>query len=115
MTKLRNPFLPTIPDELGNVTINELLCDEATDFTKKGNKVSFRRNTPFGTATLEIENFASGRKTITQSTVPYQSKKSDYIDDIIEMKRSGMIQKDIAYRLGISESYVTMLLKEAGN
>lgn len=108
------PIPITLPSDLGNTTLNELLNAEDTEFTKKGNKLSFRRCTNYGTATLEIESFDTGRKMITQSTVPSKRKKADYINDIIEMKKKGMKQKDIAFYLGISESYVTMLLKEAG-
>ncbi|PPK79867.1 hypothetical protein BXY41_10892 [Lacrimispora xylanisolvens] len=115
--KLRPALSPipiSLPEELGNTTLNDLLNAEDAEFIKKGNKLSIRRVTDFGTATLEIESYDSGRKTITQSTTPQPYRKYDYIDDIIEMKKDGMKQKDIAFRLGISESYVTMLLKEAG-
>ena len=111
--KIINPLTVTLPENLGNQTLNQLLNSEDTEFTKKGNKVSIRRRTDFGTATLELESFDTGRRTTTQSVVPSKSKKADYLDDIIQMKKSGMKQKDIAFQLGISEAYVTKLLKEA--
>lgn len=107
------PIPISLPEDIGNTTLNDLLNSEDTEFTKRGNKMSFRRCADFGTATLEIESYDTGRKTITQSTVPIRGKKANYIDDILEMKRSGMKQKDIAFRLGISEAYVTKLLKES--
>lgn len=107
-----SPVPISLPEDLGNTTLNDLLNDKDTEFTKRGNKMSFRRCTDFGTATLEIESYDTGRQTITQSTAPNMGQKSNYIDDIIQMKESGMKQKDIAFRLGISESYVTKLLKE---
>lgn len=113
--KLISPIKPlpiSLPEEIGNTTLNDLLNSKDTEFTKRGNKISFRRCTDFGIATLEIESYDTGRQTITQSTIPSKEKKSNYIDDIIEMKRSGMKQKDIAFRLGISESYVSQLIKE---
>lgn len=109
-----SPTHISLPDNLRNLTLNDLLNDDDTEVIKKGNKMKFKRASEYGTATLEIENYETGRSTITQSTVPAYPRKSDYIDDIIEMKRSGMKQKDIAFRLGISESYVTKLLKDAG-
>lgn len=119
MSKKLNPAVRPIsislPNELGDTTLNELLNDENTEFTKKGNKISFRKCGDFGTATFEIESYNTGRQTITQSTVPNMGKKSNYIDDIIQMKQSGMKQKDIAFQLGISESYVTKLLHEYYN
>lgn len=102
----------SLPGDIGNTTLNELLNDKDTEILKKGNKLSFKRVTDIGVATLEIETFETGRSTISQSTVPSRSPKSDYIDDIIEMKKHGMKQKDIAFQLGISESYVTKLLKD---
>lgn len=114
--KLITPITPlplSLPEDIGNTTLNDLLNSKDTEFTKRGNKMSFRRCTDFGTATLEIESYDTGRQTITQSTAPIREKKSNYIEDIVEMKRNGMKQKDIAFRLGISESYVTKLLKES--
>lgn len=113
--KTTSPVKPvplSLPEELGNTTLNELLNDQNTEFTKKGNKISFRKSTDFGVATLEIESYDTGRKTICQTTVPKRTKKADYIDDIIQMKKSGIKQKDIALRLGMSEPYVTKLLKD---
>lgn len=107
-----NPVPLSLPEELGNTTLNELLNDENTEFIKKGNKMSFRKNTEFGVATLEIESYDTGRQTICQSTVPKRAKKADHIDDIIQMKKNGIKQKDIAFRLGMSEPYVTKLLKD---
>ncbi len=114
MSKKPVPYsLPiTLPDTIGNVTVNELINASDSEVLKKGNKISIRRVTDIGIATLEIESYDTGRKKITQSAVPHLSKKADYIDDIIEMKKCGMKQKDIAFHLGISESYVTKLLKE---
>lgn len=107
-----SPIHISLPDVLGNATLNDLLNSPDTEVTKKGNKLSIKRYTEFGTATLEIESHDTGRQTITQTTTPRRSKKADYLDDIIEMKRSGIKQKDIAFRLGISEAYVTKLLQE---
>lgn len=113
--KVMSPVKPvslSLPKELGNTTLNELLNDKNTEFTKKGSKISFRKSTDFGVATLEIETYDTGRKTIYQSIVPKRAKKADYIDDIIQMKKSGIKQKDIALHLGMSEPYVTKLLKD---
>lgn len=115
MSKKKSSIIPvsiSLPEEIGNITLNQLLSFNDTEFKKKGNKMSFRRSTDFGVATLEIESYETGRKTICQSTVPKKNKKADYIEDIIEMKKQGMKQKDIAFQLGISEAYVTKLLKD---
>ncbi len=106
------PIPISLPDDIGNTTLNDLLNDKNTEFSKKGNKISFKRATDIGIATLEIETFDTGRTTITQSTAPSRTSKYDYIDDIIEMKNRGMKQKDIAFQLNISESYISKLLKD---
>lgn len=114
-TEMISPLVPaliSLPEELGNTTLNQLLQHNDTEIIKKGNKLSFRRNTDFGIATLEIETYETGRKNISQSTVPKRCPKSAYIYDIIKMKQNGMKQKDIAFQLGISESYVTKLIQE---
>ena len=113
--KIISPIHPatlSLPETLGNTTLNDLLIDENTEVVKKKNKLSFRRNTEFGVATLEIESYDSGRKTIFQSTIPKKDKKADHVDDIIKMKKNGIKQKDIAFQLGMSESYVTKLLQD---
>lgn len=107
-----SPITVSLPENLGNKTLNELLISDDTEFKKKGNKISIRRCTDFGTATLEIESYDTGRKMVMQSSVPHKNRKLEYIDDIVAMKKSGMKQKDIAFNLGISESYVTKLLKD---
>lgn len=109
------PISLSLPESLKNMTLHELLNSENTEFTKKKNKLLFRRVDDFGTATLEIDTNSTGRRTITQSTVPAYPKKSDYIDDIVNMSKDGMKQKDIAFQLGISPSYVNKLLKDANS
>lgn len=113
MTKPRNPLSPVLPKVFGDTTINDLMSDDI-EFTKKGNKVTMRRQNDFGTSTAEMEISESGRTTIIQSSVPHQEKKADYLEDIIEMKKRGISQKDIAFRLKLSESYVSKSLKKAG-
>ena len=105
-----SPTHLSLPEELGNMTVNQLMNDDNTEVYKKNNKLSMRRKSDFGVATLEIESYSTGRNTICQSTVPHRDKKKDYLDDILEMKRQGLSQKEIAFRLGLSESYVSKLL-----
>lgn len=115
MSEILKPLMVPIislPDNLGNMTVNELLCMPDTEITKKGNKLQLRRITNFGTATLEINTYDTNIKTVFQSSVPSHPGKKELLPDIIRMKKAGVLQKDIAFQLGISESYVTKLLKE---
>ncbi len=113
--KARPALIPThisLPTELGDMTVNQLINDDNTEVYKKKNKLSMRRKTEFGIATLEIESYDTGRNTICQTTVPHREKKKDYLDDILAMKQQKVSQKEIAFKLGLSESYVSKLLKE---
>ena len=98
-------------NEIGNSTINELLSDPNTEITKKGNRLSMRHRSKNGVATLELSSYDTERRELRMSSVPNKSYKVDYTNDILEMKRQGMLQKDIAFELGISEAYVSLILK----
>ena len=110
-TDLATPKL-SLPSELGKMTLDDLLNDEDTEVIKKKNKISFRRSSDFGVATLELASYPSGRKTMSTSSVPQKEKKKEYLGEIIEMKSQRMSQKEIAFQLGLSESYVSKLLKK---
>lgn len=101
-----------LPDEINNITIGELINHPDTDVVKKGNKLSMRRRMEHGIATLELSSYPTGRQGLKMSSVPHRERKKDYKEDIIAMKQDGMRQKDIAFELGISESYVTKILRQ---
>ncbi len=103
-----------LPSKISSLTIGELLNHPDTVVVKKGNKLSMRRQTEDGVATLELSSYATGRQEAKMSSLPRRERKKDYREDIIAMKRSGMLQKDIAFELGISESYVTKILRQPG-
>lgn len=103
----------SLPDEIGNVTVNDLLNHPDTDMVKKGNKVSIRRRSEHGVTTLEFTSYETGRSEFRSASVPHLERKKDYLDDILAMKRSGMRQKDIAFELGISEAYVSKILRKS--
>ncbi len=102
----------SLPDEIGNSTVNELMRHPDTDVIKHGNRVSLRRRSEYGVATLEFTSYDTGRRTAKMSSVPNRERKKDFTEDIIAMKQDGMRQKDIAFELGISESYVSRILRQ---
>ncbi|MCC8152097.1 MAG: hypothetical protein LIO96_11770 [Lachnospiraceae bacterium] len=101
-----------LPDDIGNRTVNDLLNSPNTTVIKRGNKISIRNESDQGVATLEYSTYSLGHRSLKASTAPRKEYKRDYREDIIEMKRSGMRQKDIAFELGISEAYISTLLKQ---
>ncbi len=107
-----SPNYLSLPKNTGNMTLNELMNDEHAEVYKKNNKLSIRKKADFGVTTLEIEFYDSGMSTMCKSSVPHRDRKKDYLDDILELKREGLSQKIIAFRLGVSESYVSKLLKD---
>lgn len=54
----------------------------------------------------------TGRRTTKVTDVPLRDSKKDYLQDIWEMKAAGEKQKDIADALGMSQGYVSRLLKK---
>ncbi len=98
-------------EKLGNTRIIDLLNDPGTEITKKGNKLSLRYRTEEGVASLNVTSYETGRNEVQMSAVPNRTRKTDYAEDIITMKKQGMLQKDIAYKLGISEATVSNILK----
>lgn len=110
-TSLSNQFNALhLPDEIGNVTVNDLMNHPDTEVIKKGNKISIRRRSEQGVATLEFASYRTSRKEMKMSSVPRKERKKDYKEDILAMKREGMTQKAIAFELGISEAYVSRII-----
>lgn len=54
----------------------------------------------------------TGRRTTKVTEVPIKDNKKDYLQDILEMRAAGEKQEDIAHELGISQGYVSRLLKK---
>lgn len=106
-----SPISFNLPNKIGNMTVSDLMQSENSEIHYKKGKLSIRNCTDEITTTLEIASYPTGRKTTRLSSVPTQGKKADYLDDVRQMLAEGMKQKDIAFELGISESYVTQLKK----
>lgn len=98
--------------KIGNITINDLMNDPKTDIVKRGNKISMRYQTEEGVASFEFAAYDTDRQTFYASSAPGKVYKKDYASDIHQMKNQGIRQKDIAFELGISESYVSKILKQ---
>ncbi len=102
---------PTLLSEIGNLTINQILDNPNTEIIKKGNRMSIRYNSKLGIMTAELASYSTNHCELRVSSVPNKTRKIDYIENILEMKKQGMLQKDIAFELDISEPYVSYILK----
>lgn len=102
-----------LPDEIGTVTVNDLMNHPDTEVVKKGNTLTLRRRSEHGVTTLEFSSYGTGRQEMKMSSIPRREYKKDYKEDIIAMKRDGLTQKRIAFELGISESYVSSILRHS--
>lgn len=111
MSKKNSLVTINLPDEVGNLTINELL-EMGGDVQATANKVSVRKTMETGVVSFQFETFPEGGAKEKFANLLHKKKKEEYREDIIAMKQSGMKQKDIADELGISPSYVTQLLKD---
>lgn len=98
-----------IPEDLRNITLNELFAFENNDhidISKRDNKVIIkiiRNNIQF---TLLINQ-------ITMNSVETKLSKEELIKEITRLKKQRISQKNIADILNISQSYVSILSKEA--
>lgn len=110
VSKVTTPFFPN--EAIGNMTLNEIMNSADTDIIKRGNKLSMRRKTASGVFTFEYAEYDSGRQEAKSSNVPTHKYKKDFEQDVVDMKRQGYLQKDIAFELGMSEAYVSRILKK---
>ena len=99
-----------IPVEMKSMTLEQIVesCDE---FSIKGNTMLMKKVMPEGVFSIEYKNYA-GVSSIRQMKAPSYQEKKDYREAIVEMKREGMTQTEIANALDISQSYVSKLLKK---
>lgn len=91
-------------DEIGELTLNELINHPTTEVIKKGNRVTLKRRTETGIYIFEYTRIASRN--------PDNGEPADIYKQVVEMKNDGMLQKDIALELNISESFVSHVLKK---
>lgn len=91
-------------DEIGNLTLNELINHPTTEVMKKGNRITLKRRTETGIYIFEYTRITSKS--------PCDGEPVDIYKQIVDMKNKGMLQKDIALELDISESFVSYVLKK---
>lgn len=101
-----------IPQSLSNKTIGEIIKAPNTELSAKNGSVVIRNKTPGLVYTFAVNTFSNGGGEMKTTAHPCQNVKKSNKPIIKEMAKRGKSQKDIAYELGMSQSYVSKLLKD---
>jgi len=101
-----------LPDEFRSMRVGDFIDSEDMEVHIRKGKISMRRRTEDFVATLDYSQYETGRCIASSSSVPVRGRKSEYIDDIRQMRCEGMTQEDIAFELCMSQSYVSRLLRD---
>lgn len=107
MVQKNNLVSVNLPSSLKNTTLNDLIHSDDVDLHKAKGKLAIRKSTSEGTLTIQYEEYGDGYQKCIQTAVPKKNKKKDYANEIKQLKKAGMKQKDIAFELGMSEAYVS--------
>lgn len=75
-------------------------------------ELNIRQKTPDDIMSYKHQVSGTGRRTTEITRVPLKDSKKEYLQDIREMRSAGKKQKDIADALGMSQGYVSRLLKK---
>lgn len=111
--EITNYIKSPIPEVLAQKKIGELLQDSCdNEIVVRNKSVTMRKMSDDGILTVSYTARSNGGYEITQTENPIQSEKKDNLPFIEEMLKDGKSQKDIAYELGMSPSYVSKLLKD---
>ena len=96
--------------ELDSFTLSDLLRDKEAEILKKGSVLKVRKRVDDHLVTLEVRSYPDGMS-LSQSSFKNNGKKKKLAGTVKAMRAEGKTQQEIAYNLGISQSYVVKLLK----
>ena len=92
---------------LANLTMAEIQqTADKIEITKE--KIKLQKKVDNTLLTIQIDSYEEGTFT-TFGKVVLPDKKSDYTDTVLSMLSNGEKQKDIAFKLGISQSLVSKI------
>lgn len=104
-------MIPFLPEELQSVTLGELLGSGDFEISKKGNKTKITKVRPDSTISLEYTEYPQG-KSLTATQVDTTGSKRDRKETVRELRKEGKTQAEIARLTGMSQPYVSSLLRE---
>lgn len=101
-----------VPSALLNKTIGEIIKEPNTEFSSKNGSFVIRQTKSDSVFTATFNTFSNGGGEVKATAHPCQNEKKSNRPIIEEMIKRGKSQKDIAHELGMSQSYVSKLLKD---
>lgn len=100
-----------LPEKLQGVTLGELLSSGDFEISKKGNKTKITRIRPDSIISLEYTEYAQG-KSLAANQVDITGSKRDRKETVRQMRKEGKTQAEIAQLTGMSQGYVSSLLRK---
>lgn len=94
---------------IGNMTLNQLI-ENSKKFSYEKNKINIITETDDKILSIELTEYPNGSNQNIYCFEKLNNKK-DYKNTIEIMREEGMSQTEIAHKLGISQGYVSKLLK----
>lgn len=98
-----------IKKDIQNMTLAEIQND-ADEIIIKKNQLKIQKRTNDEIITIQIDSFPDGQF-MNLGRVKQPEKKSDLKETILMLLDQGFKQKDIAFKLGISQSLVSKIKK----
>ncbi len=99
-----------IKKDIQNMTLAEIQND-ADEIIIKKNQLKIQKRTNDEIITIQIDSFPDGQF-MNLGRVKQPEKKSDLKETILMLLDQGFKQKDIAFKLGISQSLVSKIKKK---
>lgn len=100
-----------IKKDIQNMTLAEIQND-ADEIIIKKNQLKIQKRTNDEIITIQIDSFPDGQF-MNLGRVKQPEKKSDLKETILMLLEQGFKQKDIAFKLGISQSLVSKIKKKS--
>lgn len=104
-------LIPFLPDDLQGLTLQQLLTSEDVEITRKKNKLKITKDGPNCVLSIEYTQYSQGRS-MDVSQIDMTGSKRSRKDTVKQMRQEGKTQAEIARRTGMSQAYVSMLLRE---
>lgn len=104
-------LVPFLPDDLQGLTLQQLLTSDNVEITKKKNKWKITKDGPDSVLSIEYTQYSQGRS-LDVSQIDMTGSKRSRKDTVKQMRREGKTQAEIARRTGMSQAYVSTLLRE---
>ena len=104
-------LVPFLPDDLQGLTLQQLLSSGDVEITRKKNKVRIIKDCPDSVLSIEYTQYSHG-KSVDVSQIDMTGSKRSRKATVKQMRREGKTQAEIAKRTGMSQAYVSTLLRE---